>query len=160
MIKFVYTPSIVTEDSITLSNISNRINSIKNVSDETIKNSEIQQISEELSAIINRYNFGITREGVLNYISGYSSDAISNINSIISDLEEFIKVVSNASETIARNNAVERAWYKEEYKKQSVNPDYKIVDFDRSSLTSIDGTANKIADRIANRFKELSNCRK
>lgn len=151
--KFVYTPSIVTEDSITLSNISNRINSIKNVSDETIKNSEIQQISEELSAIINRYNFGITREGVLNYISGYSADAISNINSIISDLEEFIKVVSNASETIARNNAVERAWYKEEYKKQSVNPDYKIVDFDRSSLTSIDGTANKIADRIANRFK-------
>jgi hypothetical protein len=152
--KFVYTPSIVTEDSITLSNISNRINSIKNVSDETIKNSEIQQISEELSAIINRYNFGITREGVLNYISGYSSDAISNINSIISDLEEFIKVVSNASETIARNNAVERVWYKEEYKKQSVNPDYKIVDFDRSSLTSIDGTANKIADRIANRFKD------
>lgn len=152
--KFVYTPSIVTEDSITLSNISNRINSIKNVSDETIKNSEIQQISEELSAIINRYNFGITREGVLNYISGYNADAISNINSIISDLEEFIKVVSNASETIARNNAVERAWYKEEYKKQSVNPDYKIVDFDRSSLTSIDGTANKIADRIANRFKD------
>lgn len=152
--KFVYTPSIVTEDSITLSNISNRINSIKNVSDETIKNSEIQQISEELSAIINRYNFGITREGVLNYISGYSADTISNINSIISDLEEFIKVVSNASETIARNNAVERAWYKEEYKKQSVNPDYKIVDFDRSSLTSIDGTANKIADRIANRFKD------
>lgn len=152
--KFVYTPSIVTEDSITLSNISNRINSIKNVSDETIKNSEIQQISEELSTIINRYNFGITREGVLNYISGYSADAISNINSIISDLEEFIKVVSNASETIARNNAVERAWYKEEYKKQSVNPDYKIVDFDRSSLTSIDGTANKIADRIANRFKD------
>lgn len=152
--KFVYTPSIVTEDSITLSNISNRINSIKNVSDETIKNSEIQQISEELSAIINRYNFGITREGVLNYISGYSADAISNINSIISDLEEFIKVVSNASETIARNNAVERAWYKEEYKKQSVNSDYKIVDFDRSSLTSIDGTANKIADRIANRFKD------
>lgn len=152
--KFVYTPSIVTEDSITLSNISNRINSIKNVSDETIKNSEIQQISEELSAIINRYNFGITRENVLNYISGYSADAISNINSIISDLEEFIKVVSNASETIARNNAVERAWYKEEYKKQSVNPDYKIVDFDRSSLTSIDGTANKIADRIANRFKD------
>ena len=152
--KFVYTPSVVTEDSITLSNISNRINSIKNVSDETIKNSEIQQISEELSAIINRYNFGITREGVLNYISGYSADAISNINSIISDLEEFIKVVSNASETIVRNNAVERAWYKEEYKKQSVNPDYKIVDFDRSSLTSIDGTANKIADRIANRFKD------
>lgn len=152
--KFVYTPSIVTENSITLSNISDRINSIKNVSDETIKNSEIQQISEELSAIINRYNFGITREGVLNYISGYSADAISNINSIISDLEEFIKVVSNASETIARNNAVERAWYKEEYKKQSVNPDYKIVDFDRSSLTSIDGTANKIADRIANRFKD------
>lgn len=152
--KFIYTPSIVTENSITLSNISNRINSIKNVSDETIKNSEIQQISEELSAIINRYNFGITREGVLNYISGYSADAISNINSIISDLEEFIKVVSNASETIARNNAVERAWYKEEYKKQSVNPDYKIVDFDRSSLTSIDGTANKIADRIANRFKD------
>lgn len=152
--KFVYTPSIVTENSITLSNISNRINSIKNVSNETIKNSEIQQISEELSAIINRYNFGITREGVLNYISGYSADAISNINSIISDLEEFIKVVSNASETIARNNAVERAWYKEEYKKQSVNPDYKIVDFDRSSLTSIDGTANKIADRIANRFKD------
>lgn len=152
--KFVYTPSVVTEDSIALSNISNRINSIKNVSDETIKNSEIQQISEELSAIINRYNFGITREGVLNYISGYSADAISNINSIISDLEEFIKVVSNASETIVRNNAVERAWYKEEYKKQSVNPDYKIVDFDRSSLTSIDGTANKIADRIANRFKD------
>lgn len=152
--KFVYTPNVVIKDSITLSNISNRINSIKNVSDETIKNSEIQQISEELSAIINRYNFGITREGVLNYISGYSADAISNINSIISDLEEFIKVVSNASETIARNNAVERAWYKEEYKKQSVNPDYKIVDFDRSSLTSIDGTANKIADRIANRFKD------
>lgn len=152
--KFVYTPNVVIKDSIALSNISNRINSIKNVSDETIKNSEIQQISEELSAIINRYNFGITREGVLNYISGYSADAISNINSIISDLEEFIKVVSNASETIARNNAVERAWYKEEYKKQSVNPDYKIVDFDRSSLTSIDGTANKIADRIANRFKD------
>lgn len=152
--KFVYTPNVVIKDSIALSNISDRINSIKNVSDETIKNSEIQQISEELSAIINRYNFGITREGVLNYISGYSADAISNINSIISDLEEFIKVVSNASETIARNNAVERAWYKEEYKKQSVNPDYKIVDFDRSSLTSIDGTANKIADRIANRFKD------
>lgn len=152
--KFVYTPNVVIKDSIALSNISDRINSIKNVSDETIKNSEIQQISEELSAIINRYNFGITREGVLNYISGYSADAISNINSIISDLEEFIKVVSNASETIARNNAIERAWYKEEYKKQSVNPDYKIVDFDRSSLTSIDGTANKIADRIANRFKD------
>lgn len=152
--EFVYTPNVVIKDSIALSNISDRINSIKNVSDETIKNSEIQQISEELSAIINRYNFGITREGVLNYISGYSADAISNINSIISDLEEFIKVVSNASETIARNNAVERAWYKKEYKKQSVNPDYKIVDFDRSSLTSIDGTANKIADRIANRFKD------
>lgn len=152
--KFVYTPNVVIKDSIALSNISDRINSIKNVSDETIKNSEIQQISEELSAIINRYNFGITREGVLNYISGYSADAISNINSIISDLEEFIKVVSNASETIARNNAVEHAWYKEEYKKQSVNPDYKIIDFDRSSLTSIDGTANKIADRIANRFKD------
>lgn len=152
--KFVYTPNVVTEDSITLSNISNRINSIKNVSDESIKNSEIQQISEELSAIINRYNFGITREGVLNYISRDSADTVSNINSIISDLEEFIKVVSNASETITRNNAIERAWYKEEYKKQSVNPDYKIVNFDRSSLTSIDGSANKIADRIANRFKD------
>lgn len=152
--KFVYTPNVVTEDSITLSNISNRINSIKNVSDESIKNSEIQQISEELSAIINRYNFGITREGVLNYISRHSADTVSNINSIISDLEEFIKVVSNASETITRNNAIERAWYKEEYKKQSVNPDYKIVNFDRSSLTSIDGSANKIADRIANRFKD------
>lgn len=152
--KFVYTPNVVTEDSITFSNISNRINSIKNVSDESIKNSEIQQISEELSAIINRYNFGITREGVLNYISRDSADTVSNINSIISDLEEFIKVVSNASETITRNNAIERAWYKEEYKKQSVNPDYKIVNFDRSSLTSIDGSANKIADRIANRFKD------
>lgn len=152
--KFVYTPNVVTEDSITLSNISNRINSIKNVFDESIKNSEIQQISEELSAIINRYNFGITREGVLNYISRDSADTVSNINSIISDLEEFIKVVSNASETITRNNAIERAWYKEEYKKQSVNPDYKIVNFDRSSLTSIDGSANKIADRIANRFKD------
>lgn len=152
--KFVYTPNVVTEDSITLSNISNRINSIKNVSDESIKNFEIQQISEELSAIINRYNFGITREGVLNYISRDSADTVSNINSIISDLEEFIKVVSNASETITRNNAIERAWYKEEYKKQSVNPDYKIVNFDRSSLTSIDGSANKIADRIANRFKD------
>lgn len=152
--KFVYTPNVVTEDSITLSNISNRINSIKNVSDESIKNSEIQQITEELSAIINRYNFGITREGVLNYISRDSADTVSNINSIISDLEEFIKVVSNASETITRNNAIERAWYKEEYKKQSVNPDYKIVNFDRSSLTSIDGSANKIADRIANRFKD------
>lgn len=152
--KFVYTPNVVTEDSITLSNISNRINSIKNVSDESIKNSEIQQISEELSTIINRYNFGITREGVLNYISRDSADTVSNINSIISDLEEFIKVVSNASETITRNNAIERAWYKEEYKKQSVNPDYKIVNFDRSSLTSIDGSANKIADRIANRFKD------
>lgn len=152
--KYIIEPSAISEDSIALESLQSRVNTLSSIKDVTIKNNETEQIIEELAAMVNKYNFGITREGLINYVNNSSSDIVNNISSIISDFIEFNKVVANTSEIIARNNSIEKEHNKKEYMKQIDNPDYRKVPVDASLLTSYEGAGNKIADRIADRFKD------
>lgn len=152
--KYIIEPSAISEDSIALESLQSRVNALSSIKDVTIKNNETEQIVEELAAMVNKYNFGITREGLINYVNNSGSDIANNISSVISDFIEFNKVVANTSEIIARNNAIEREHSKKEYMKQIDNPDYRKVPVDASLLTSYEGAGNKIADRIADRFKD------
>lgn len=152
--KYIINPVAISEDDAILNTLKSRTEAINEISDEILRRKEMEQVTEELASIINKYNLGITREGLINYINNKSGNNISNILSVVDDLLEFNKVITNASEIVARNNTLRNEHYKSEYKKKLIDDSYAIVPFDESLITSTEGAGNKIANRIADRFKD------
>lgn len=152
--KYIINPVAITEDDALLNTLKSRTEAINEISDEILHKEEVEQVTEELAAIINKYNLGITREGLINYINTKSGNNINNILSIVDDLLEFNKVITNTSEIVARNNTLRNEHYKSEYRKKLIDDDYTVVPFDESLITSTEGAGNKIANRIADRFKD------
>lgn len=145
----VHNPSIMNGDVAVLEELKNRLSTLNN-SD----TNEVQEISEELAAIFNKYNFGINRQGVVNYIRSFGDSQLSNITSLINDLLEFNKVVANASNILKIDNEAQRIYYAGEYSKAKNDEEYTVVPFDKSQLQYKGGYANNIANRISDRFKD------
>lgn len=145
----VHNPSIMNGDVAVLEELKNRLSTLNN-SD----TNEVQEISEELAAIFNKYNFGINRQGVINYIRSFGDSQLSNITSLINDLLEFNKVVANASNILKIDNEAQRIYYAGEYNKAKNDEEYVVVPFDKSQLQYKGGYANNIANRISDRFKD------
>lgn len=145
----VHNPSIMNGDVAVLEELKNRLSTLNN-----LNTNEIQEISEELAAIFNKYNFGINRQGVVNYIRSFGDSQLSNITSLINDLLEFNKVVANASNILKIDNEAQRIYYAGEYSKAKNDEEYTVVPFDKSQLQYKGGYANNIANRISNRFKD------
>jgi hypothetical protein len=145
----VHNPSIMNGDVAVLEELKNRLSTLNN-SD----TNEIQEISEELAAIFNKYNFGINRQGVINYIRSFGDSQLSNITSLVNDLLEFNKVVANASNILKIDNEAQRIYYAGEYSKAKNDEEYTVVPFDKSQLQYKGGYANNIANRISDRFKD------
>lgn len=145
----VHNPSIMNGDVAVLEELKNRLSTLNN-SD----TNEVQEISEELAAIFNKYNFGINRQGVINYIRNFGDSKLSNITSLVNDLLEFNKVVANASNILKIDNEAQRIYYAGEYSKAKNDEEYVVVPFDKSQLQYKGGYANNIANRISDRFKD------
>lgn len=145
----VHNPSIMNGDVAVLEELKNRLSTLNN-SD----TNEVQEISEKLAAIFNKYNFGINRQGVVNYIRSFGDSQLSNITSLINDLLEFNKVVANASNILKIDNEAQRIYYAGEYSKAKNDEEYTIVPFDKSQLQYKGGYANNIANRISDKFKD------
>lgn len=145
----VHNPSIMNGDVAVLEELKNRLSTLNNSN-----TNEIQEISEELAAIFNKYNFGINRQGVVNYICSFGDSQLSNITSLINDLLEFNKVVANASNILKIDNEAQRIYYAGEYSKAKNDEEYTVVPFDKSQLQYKGGYANNIANRISDRFKD------
>ena len=145
----VHNPSIMNGDVAVLEELKNKLSTLNNSN-----TNEIQEISEELAAIFNKYNFGINRQGVVNYIRSFGDSQLSNITSLINDLLEFNKVVANASNILKIDNEAQRIYYAGEYSKAKNDEEYTVVPFDKSQLQYKGGYANNIANRISNRFKD------
>lgn len=145
----VHNPSIMNGDVTVLEELKNRLSTLNNSN-----TNEIQEISEELAAIFNKYNFGINRQGVINYIRSFGDSQLSNITSLINDLLEFNKVVANASNVLKIDNEAQRIYYAGEYSKAKNDEEYVVVPFDKSQLQYKGGYANNIANRISDRFKD------
>lgn len=145
----IHNPSIMNGDVAVLEELKNRLSTLNN-SD----TNEIQEISEELAAIFNKYNFGINRQGVVNYIRSFGDSQLSNITSLVNDLLEFNKVVANASNILKIDNEAQRIYYAGEYSKAKNDEEYTVVPFDKSQLQYKGGYANNIANRISDRFKD------
>lgn len=145
----VHNPSIMNGDIAVLEELKNKLSTLNN-SD----TNEVQEISEELAAIFNKYNFGINRQGVVNYIRSFGDSQLSNITSLINDLLEFNKVVANASNILKIDNEAQRIYYAGEYNKAKNDEEYVVVPFDKSQLQYKGGYANNIANRISDRFKD------
>ena len=145
----VHNPSIMNGDVAVLEELKNRLSTLNNSN-----TNEIQEISEELAAIFNKYNFGINRQGVINYIRSFGDSQLSNITSLINDLLEFNKVVANASNILKIDNEAQRIYYAGEYNKAKNDEEYVVVPFDKSQLQYKGGYANNIANRISDRFKD------
>lgn len=145
----VHNPSIMNGDIAVLEELKNRLSTLNN-SD----TNEVQEISEKLAAIFNKYNFGINRQGVINYIRSFGDSKLSNITSLINDLLEFNKVVANASNILKIDNETQRIYYAGEYSKAKNDEEYVVVPFDKSQLQYKGGYANNIANRISDRFKD------
>jgi hypothetical protein len=145
----VHNPSIMNGDVAVLEELKNRLSTLNNSN-----TNEIQEISEELAAIFNKYNFGINRQGVVNYIRSFGDSQLSNITSLINDLLEFNKVVANASNILKIDNEAQRIYYAGEYSKAKNDEEYTIVPFDKSQLQYKGGYANNIANRISDKFKD------
>ena len=146
---FVHNPSIMNGDVAVLEELKNRLSTLNNSN-----TNEIQEISEELAAIFNKYNFGINRQGVVNYIRSFGDSQLSNITSLINDLLEFNKVVANAFNILKIDNEAQRIYYAGEYSKAKNDEEYVVVPFDKSQLQYKGGYANNIANRISDRFKD------
>lgn len=146
---FVHNPSIMNGDVAVLEELKNRLSTLNNSN-----TNEIQEISEKLAAIFNKYNFGINRQGVVNYIRSFGDSQLSNITSLINDLLEFNKVVANASNILKIDNEAQRIYYAGEYSKAKNDEEYVVVSFDKSQLQYKGGYANNIANRISDRFKD------
>ena len=145
----VHNPSIMNGDIAVLEELKNRLSTLNN-SD----TNEVQEISEKLAAIFNKYNFGINRQGVINYIRSFGDSKLSNITSLVNDLLEFNKVVANASNILKIDNEAQRIYYAGEYSKAKNDEEYVVVPFDKSQLQYKGGYANNIANRISDRFKD------
>ena len=145
----VHNPSIMNGDVTVLEELKNKLSTLNNSN-----TNEIQEISEELAAIFNKYNFGINRQGVVNYIRSFGDSQLSNITSLINDLLEFNKVVANASNILKIDNEAQRIYYAGEYSKAKNDEEYVVVPFDKSQLQYKGGYANNIANRISDRFKD------
>ena len=145
----VHNPSIMNGDVAVLEELKNRLSTLNNSN-----TNEIQEISEELAAIFNKYNFGINKQGVVNYIRSFGDSQLSNITSLINDLLEFNKVVANASNILKIDNEAQRIYYAGEYNKAKNDEEYVVVPFDKSQLQYKGGYANNIANRISDRFKD------
>jgi hypothetical protein len=145
----VHNPSIMNGDVAVLEELKNRLSTLNN-----LNTNEIQEISEELAAIFNKYNFGINRQGVVNYIRSFGDSQLSNITSLINDLLEFNKVVANASNILKIDNEAQRIYYAGEYNKAKNDEEYTVVPFDKSQLQYKGGYANNIANRISDKFKD------
>lgn len=145
----VHNPSIMNGDVAVLEELKNRLSTLNNSN-----TNEIQEISEELAAIFNKYNFGINRQGVVNYIRSFGDSQLSNIASLINDLLEFNKVVANASNILKIDNEAQRIYYAGEYSKAKNDEEYTVVPFDKSQLQYKGGYANNIANRISDKFKD------
>lgn len=145
----VHNPSIMNGDVAVLEELKNKLSTLNNSN-----TNEIQEISEELAAIFNKYNFGINRQGVVNYIRSFGDSQLSNITSLINDLLEFNKVVANASNILKIDNEAQRIYYAGEYSKAKNDEEYVVIPFDKSQLQYKGGYANNIANRISDRFKD------
>lgn len=145
----VHNPSIMNGDVTVLEELKNRLSTLNNSN-----TNEIQEITEQIAAIFNKYNFGINRQGVVNYIRNFGDSQLSNITSLINDLLEFNKVVANASNILKIDNEAQRIYYAGEYSKAKNDEEYVVVPFDKSQLQYKGGYANNIANRISDRFKD------
>lgn len=145
----VHNPSIMNGDVAVLEELKNKLSTLNNSN-----TNEIQEISEELAAIFNKYNFGINRQGVVNYIRSFGDSQLSNITSLVNDLLEFNKVVANASNILKIDNEAQRIYYAGEYSKAKNDEEYTVVPFDKSQLQYKGGYANNIANRISDKFKD------
>lgn len=145
----VHNPSIMANDIAVLDELKNRLSTLKNSN-----TNEIQEITEQIAAIFNKYNFGINRQGVVNYVRNFGDNQLSNISSIVDDLLEFNKVVGKATNLLKIDNEAQRIYYAGEYAKTKENEEYVVVPFDKSQLQYKGGYANNIANRISNRFKD------
>ena len=145
----IHNPSIMANDIAVLDELKNRLYTLKNSN-----TNEIQEITEQIAAIFNKYNFGINRQGVVNYVRNFGDNQVSNISSIVDDLLEFNKVVGKATNLLKIDNEAQRIYYAGEYAKTKENEEYVVVPFDKSQLQYKGGYANNIANRISNRFKD------
>lgn len=145
----IHNPSIMANDIAVLDELKNRLSTLKNSN-----TNEIQEITEQIAAIFNKYNFGINRQGVVNYVRNFGDNQLSNISSIVDDLLEFNKVVGKATNLLKIDNEAQRIYYVGEYAKTKENEEYVVVPFDKSQLQYKGGYANNIANRISNRFKD------
>lgn len=145
----IHNPSIMANDIAVLDELKNRLSTLKNSN-----TNEIQEITEQIAAIFNKYDFGINRQGVVNYVRNFGDNQLSNISSIVDDLLEFNKVVGKATNLLKIDNEAQRIYYAGEYAKTKENEEYVVVPFDKSQLQYKGGYANNIANRISNRFKD------
>ena len=145
----IHNPSIMANDIVVLDELKNRLSTLKNSN-----TNEIQEITEQIAAIFNKYNFGINKQGVVNYVRNFGDNQLSNISSIVDDLLEFNKVVGKATNLLKIDNEAQRIYYAGEYAKTKENEEYVVVPFDKSQLQYKGGYANNIANRISNRFKD------
>lgn len=145
----IHNPSIMANDIAVLDELKNRLSTLKNSN-----TNEIQEITEQIAAIFNKYNFGINRQGVVNYVRNFGDNQLSNISSIVDDLLEFNKVVGKATNLLKIDNEAQHIYYAGEYAKTKENEEYVVVPFDKSQLQYKGGYANNIANRISNRFKD------
>lgn len=145
----IHNPSIMANDIAVLDELKNRLSTLKNSN-----TNEIQEITEQIAAIFNKYNFGINRQGVVNYVRNFGDKPLSNISSIVDDLLEFNKVVGKATNLLKIDNEAQRIYYASEYAKTKENEEYVVVPFDKSQLQYKGGYANNIANRISDRFKD------
>lgn len=145
----IHNPSIMANDIAVLDELKNRLSTLKNSN-----TNEIQEITEKIAAIFNKYNFGINRQGVVNYVRNFGDNQLSNISSIVDDLLEFNKVVGKATNLLKIDNEAQRIYYAGEYSKAKNDEEYTVVPFDKSQLQYKGGYANNIANRISDRFKD------
>lgn len=145
----IHNPSIMANDIAVLDELKNRLSTLKNSN-----TNEIQEITEQIAAIFNKYNFGINRQGVVNYVRNFGDNQLSNISSIVDDLLEFNKVVGKATNLLKIDNEAQRIYYAGEYSKAKNDEEYVVVPFDKSQLQYKGGYANNIANRISDRFKD------
>ena len=145
----IHNPSVMTEDVAVLEELKNRLSTLNNSN-----TNEIQEITEQVSAIFNKYNFGVDRQGVVNYVRNFGDNQLSNITTLINDLLEFNKVVGKSSNLLKIDNEAQRIYYAGEYAKTKENEEYVVTPFDKSQLQYKGGYANNIANRISDRFKD------
>lgn len=145
----IHNPSVMTEDVAVLEELKNRLSTLNNSN-----TNEIQEITEQVSAIFNKYNFGVDRQGVVNYVRNFGDNQLSNITTLINDLLEFNKVVGKATNLLKIDSEAQRIYYAGEYAKTKENEEYVVTPFDKSQLQYKGGYANNIANRISNRFKD------